>query len=136
MTTFTASRWSQVENCESPRNWPSFCQVRTKMSCVTSSASWLPSIRRVRLAVEPLEGRPVPGGRQGHVVIHRTSGRGPGPNVAAQRHYRRDAHIVLRSRGPHPRSPRCGARRLTLLARAAGAPVTYKRLDGLSLSEG
>src|SRR5215470_5024399 len=49
MTTFTARRCSQVENCESPRNWPSFCQVRTKMSCVTSSASQLPSIRRVRV---------------------------------------------------------------------------------------
>ena len=49
MTTLTARRCSQVENADSPRNWPSFCQVRTKMSCVTSSASWVPIIRRVRL---------------------------------------------------------------------------------------
>ena len=49
MTTLTASRCSQVANAESPRKLPSFCQTRTNTSCVSSSASRPPVMRRTRL---------------------------------------------------------------------------------------
>ena len=35
----TTSRWSQVENCDSPRNWPTRCTSFTSDSCAASRAS-------------------------------------------------------------------------------------------------
>ena len=62
ITTLTARRCSQVEKAESPRKLPSFCQTRTKTSCVSSSVSRPAVMRRTRLctlgrcvAIEPLE---------------------------------------------------------------------------------
>ena len=46
--TLTASLWSHVAKLESPRNVATFCHTRTKMSCVRSSASCPPAIRRAR----------------------------------------------------------------------------------------
>jgi len=51
--TLMARRCSQVPKAASPRNVPSFCQARTKMSWATSSTSWSLSIRRTRLWIRP-----------------------------------------------------------------------------------
>src|SRR5258708_28097139 len=44
-----AKRCSHVPNAASPRNVPSFSQARTKISCVTSSATSASIMRRTRL---------------------------------------------------------------------------------------
>ena len=76
-TTFTASRWSQVPNALSPRNWSSFSHALTNASCVSSSARVRSPTMRVQSEkiLSRAAGRVVrtPDGRRGRLARRRRS---------------------------------------------------------------